>query len=76
MTDSSAVRGRLETQRWCGLNDATLAELAPWLRWTYTLGLLVTIIGVALMSPPVLWSLAAVTFLGISPSVSPVRSAL
>ena len=65
MTDSSTVRGRLETQGWCGLNDATLPELAPWLRWTYTLGLLITIIGVAFMSPPVLWSLAAVTFLGI-----------
>ena len=66
MTVSSTVRGRLETQGWCRLNDATLRKLAPWLRWTYTVGLLVTIIGVALMSPAVLWSRAGITFFGIS----------
>lgn len=59
------VRNRLEAQGYFGLDDATLQELAPWLRWTYTLGALITNIGVTLMSPAVLWSLAAVTLLGI-----------
>jgi hypothetical protein len=59
------VRSRLEAQGFCGLDDATLEELAPWMRWTYTLGTLVTVIGVALMSPAVLWSLAAITSAGI-----------
>jgi hypothetical protein len=36
-----------------------LEELAPWMGWTYTLGMLVTIIGVTLTSPAVLWSLVA-----------------
>jgi hypothetical protein len=47
------------------LDDATLEALAPWMRWTYTLGTLVTAIGVALMSPAVLWALAAITAVGI-----------
>jgi hypothetical protein len=42
-----------------------LEELAPWMRWTYTLGMLVTIAGVAWTSPALLWSLAAVTAVGI-----------
>jgi hypothetical protein len=35
------------------------------MRWTYTLGTLVTAIGVALTSPTVLWILAAITSVGI-----------
>ncbi|PXW98870.1 DUF4395 family protein [Mycolicibacterium moriokaense] len=65
MTVNPTVRSRLEAQGFCGLDDETLAELAPWLRWTYSLGTLVTLIGVALMSPSVLWSLAAITSVGI-----------
>jgi Domain of unknown function (DUF4395) len=59
------VRSRLEAQGFCRLDDATLDELAPWMRWTYTIGTLVTIIGVALTSSTVLWSLAAITLLGV-----------
>ena len=59
------VRTRVEAQGFCGLDDKTLAELAPWIRWTYTLGTLVTLAGVTLMSPVVLWSLAAITSVGI-----------
>ena len=59
------VRKRLEAQGFCGLDDTTLEKLAPWIRWTYTLGTLVTAIGVALMSPGVLWTLAAITAVGI-----------
>jgi hypothetical protein len=59
------TRSRLEAQGSTGLNDTTLEQLAPWMRWTYTLGTLVTVIGVVLMSPAVLWTLAAITCAGI-----------
>ncbi len=65
MTVKSSVRNRIEAQGFCGLNDATLRELAPWIRWTYTLGTLVTVIGVVTMSPAALWALAAITSVGI-----------
>ena len=65
MTLDPTVRSRLEAQGFCGLDDATLDKLAPWLRWTYTLGTLITVIGVALSSPGVLWALAVVTAAGI-----------
>ena len=64
MSVSPTVRCRLEAQGFCGPDDAALEELAPWMRWTYTLGLLVTLIGVVLTSPAVLWSLAAITSVG------------
>jgi len=65
MSVNPTVRSRLEAQGFCGLNDETLAELAPWMRWTYTLGTLVTLIGVVLASPGALWVLAAITSVGI-----------
>jgi hypothetical protein len=65
MPVNPTVRSRLEAQGFCGLDNQALAELAPWLRWTYTLGTLVTLIGVTLMSPVILWSLAAITSVGI-----------
>jgi hypothetical protein len=65
MPVNPAVRSRLEAQGFCGLDEKALNELAPWMRWTYTLGLLVTIVGVAMTSPAVLWSLAAVTAVGV-----------
>lgn len=65
MAANPIVRSRLEAQGFCGLDDEALNELAPWMRWTYTLGMLVTIVGVALQSPAALWSLAAITSVGI-----------
>ena len=65
MAVNPTVRSRLEAQGFCGLDDATLEKLAPWMRWTYTLGTVVTTIGVALQSPGVLWTLAAITSVGI-----------
>jgi hypothetical protein len=65
MTVSPTVRSRLEAQGFCGLDDKTLAELGPWMRWTYARGTLITLIGVVLTSPVVLWVLAAVTSVGI-----------
>jgi hypothetical protein len=65
------VRSRLEAQGFYGLDEATLEKLAPWMRWTYTLGTLIAVIGVALMSPTVLWTLAAITSVGILFPVHP-----
>jgi hypothetical protein len=62
---SPTVRSRLEAQGFYGLDDETLGDLAPWLRWTYTLGTVITVIGVVFMSPAVLWALAAITVLGV-----------
>lgn len=65
MTVNPTVRSRLEAQGFYGLDDKTLAELSPWMRWTYSLGTLVTLFGVVLTSPVVLWVLAAITSVGI-----------
>jgi len=65
MSVNPTTRSRLEAQGFRGLDDAALVELAPWMRWTYTLGTLVTLVGVVLMSPGVLWALAAITSVGI-----------
>ena len=64
MTASTTVRARLEAQGFCDLDEASLAELAPWLRWSPALCTLVMILGVAMESPIVLWSLAVIALLG------------
>ena len=64
MAVSSVVRNRLEAQGFCNLDDATLAELAPWMRWSPALCTIVMATGTALNSPAILWSLAAIAFLG------------
>jgi hypothetical protein len=53
MPVNPTVRSRLEAQGFCGLDDARLEELAPWMRWTYTIGTVVTVTGVVSMSPSV-----------------------
>ncbi|MGE5694566.1 MAG: DUF4395 family protein [Candidatus Sericytochromatia bacterium] len=65
MPVNPTVRSRLKAQGFCGLNEEALDELAPWMRWTYTLGMLVTIVGVAMTSPVLLWSLSVVTAVGV-----------
>lgn len=65
MTISSVVRSRLEAQGFCNLDDATLAELAPWMRWSPVLCTVFMVAGTALNSPLILWSLAAAAFLGM-----------
>lgn len=37
MTVNPVMRSRLETQGFCGLDDATLEEVGPWLRWAPSL---------------------------------------
>lgn len=62
---NSTIRDRLEAQGFCDLDDATLAEVGPWLRWAPVLCALFMILGVFLQSPVVLWTLAATAFLGV-----------
>ena len=62
---STSVRQRLEAQGFHGLDDATLREIGPWLRWSPVLCTLVMVAGVALASPAILWALAAMAFLGV-----------
>lgn len=64
MADLSTLRCRLEAQGFAGLDDATLAEVGPWLRWSPVLCTLVMLVGVALRSPGVLWALAGIALLG------------
>ena len=64
MPMSASVRSRLEAQGFCGLDDATLQEVGPWLRWSPVLCTLVMVIGVAFKSPLVLWALATAAFFG------------
>ncbi len=53
-----------EAQGFCNLDDATLKELAPWMRWSPALCTVFMAAGTALNSPLILWSLAAIAFLG------------
>lgn len=64
MPVNPVVRRCLEAQGFCGLDDAVLEEVGPWLRWSPALCTLFMILGVALKSPFVLWGLAAIAFLG------------
>jgi hypothetical protein len=65
MPVNPTVRSRLEAQGFCGLDDAALQQLAPWLRWSPAIGTLVMVIGVAFQSSAVLWLLAATTLVGV-----------
>lgn len=64
MAIKSVIRRRLEAQGFCNLDDATLDEIGPWLRWSPSICLFFMVLGVLLKSPLVLWALAAVAFLG------------
>ncbi len=65
MSINPVTRLRLEEQGFCGLDDATLAEVGPWLRWSPVLCTFFMILGVSLQSPVALWLLAATAFLGV-----------
>ncbi len=64
MAVSHTIRQRLEAQGFCNLDDTTLTELAPWLRWSPALCTVFMTVGVALRAPFVLWALAATALLG------------
>lgn len=65
MAIDPSVRSRLEAQGFCGLDDATLEEVGPWLRWSPAFCTLFMTLGVALKSPVLLWGLAVTAFLGV-----------
>jgi hypothetical protein len=71
MSVSATVRRRVEAQGFRGLDDETLAEIGPWLRWSPAICTVVMATGTILASPPLLWSLAAVAFLGAVTSRHP-----
>jgi Domain of unknown function (DUF4395) len=59
------LRRRLEVQGFLGLSDRDLREIGPWLRFTPTCNLLVTIGATALGSVPALVALALAMTVGI-----------
>lgn len=58
------VRRRLETQGFCALDDATLRELGPWMRWSPMLCFAVMASGTALASPAILVGLVPFAAVG------------
>ena len=65
MALNPVLRRRLEAQGFCGLDDATLEEVGPWLRWSPAICTLVMTICVLLQSAWLLWGLAAIAFVGV-----------
>jgi hypothetical protein len=57
---SPTTRRRLEIQGFCGIDERTLAETAPWVRLAFALCALLAAAGTLLASPVVLWSLVPV----------------
>jgi hypothetical protein len=55
---------RLEMQGFICSHDGDFARVAPWLRWSPALCMIVAAIGTALASPPILLALAATAALG------------
>ncbi len=61
---SSKQQRRLEMQGFVCSKDSDFAGMAPWLRWSPALCMLIAAIGTALASPPILLALAATAALG------------
>lgn len=64
MTVNSTIRNRLDTQGYVDVDDAMLAQVAPWLRWSPSLCTAIVILGTALGSEWVLWALVPFATLG------------
>jgi len=64
MAISQTTRQRLETQGFEGMDDATLDEIEPWLRFTPGVCSILMGVGTALASPVFLWGLAVIAALG------------
>jgi hypothetical protein len=64
MSVSPIIRKRLETQGFRGLDDATLSEVEPWLR--FSPALCTTLIGLStvLASKTILWAMVPIAALG------------
>jgi hypothetical protein len=61
---TSTLRRRVEAQGFHGLDDAALAEIGPWLRWSPALCAVLMAAATISASPPALWTLAALAALG------------
>jgi hypothetical protein len=61
---STNAKARIEAQGFVGLDDRTLAQIDYWLRLSPAICMLWTVIGTALNSPTILWSLVPFTALG------------
>jgi len=64
MAVSPAARSRLETQGFVGLDDDSLSEVEPWLRFTPGLCTALIVVGTALALPVMLWVIAAIALVG------------
>ena len=64
MPTSSTVRRRLEAQGFRNLDEKSLAEIGPWMRWSPAICAVVMATGTIFGSPPVLWGLASIALLG------------
>jgi hypothetical protein len=64
MPARSVVRCRLEAQGFQDLDDETLAEIGPWMRWSPAICAAFMAVGSLFASPPVLWGLGVVALLG------------
>ncbi|MEE8436073.1 MAG: DUF4395 family protein [bacterium] len=64
MNETATARRRLEAQGFHDLDDATWAELSPWLRWSPAFCTIIMAVGTVLAAPAVLWSLAAIALAG------------
>ena len=64
MPVSSVVRCRLQAQGFSNLDDETLAEIGPWMRWSPAICAVFMAVGTLFAAPAVLWGLAAVALLG------------
>jgi len=68
---SPTTRRRLEIQGFVGVDEATLAETAPWLRFAFALCTLLAATGTALASPVILWCLAPIAVWAAASPVHP-----
>jgi hypothetical protein len=68
---SPVTRRQLEIQGFCGVEERTLAQTAPWLRLALALCTALAAAGTVLASPIVLWSLVAIAALAAALPVHP-----
>jgi len=61
--NTEATRKRLQVQGF-DFDDATLAEIGPWMRWPFVFCAGLLVVGVVLASPWLLWALAAIAISG------------
>lgn len=61
---STVVRDRLHTQGYVDVDDAALARVAPWVRWSPSICTAIVLVGTVLGSQWVLWGLVPFAVLG------------